>query len=170
MKDAESKSKRALRSIPKIIGFGIVISLSLLGIFFIALVIYITYFDSLGSHSKQNDAIWQLNKIDNALEEYKLDITTYPSSLSELIEDDESKSMWMGPYLKSKGHIDPWGHIYHYQYFPERKGYQLYTLGSDHAVGGDDQAKDRISAKSLMLIKPNKLYEDSIKNDDKNQK
>jgi type II secretion system protein G len=170
MKDDDNKSKRALKSIPKLIGFGIVISLSLLGIAFIALVIYVTYFDSVGTHSKQNDAIWQLNKIDNALEEYKLDINAYPSSLLDLIKDDESNSMWMGPYLKSKGHKDPWGKIYHYQYFPDRKGYQLYTLGSDHAVGGDDQAKDRISAKSLMLIKPNELYENSIKIDDKNLK
>jgi|GEM_PF-3395746 len=170
MEEDKSKSKRALKSLPKFIGFGILICLSLLGIAFIILLIYITYFDTGTSHSKQNYTIRELNKIDGALEDYKLDINSYPSTLLELVEDDDSHSMWMGPYLREKLLKDPWGQNYHYQYLPDRKGYQLYTLGSDYAIGGDGHAKDRISAKSLMLIKPTELHENSIKNDDKNQK
>ena len=62
--------------------------------------------------------------------------------------------MWLGPYTKEKSLNDPWGNRYFYQYFPKRKGYQLYTLGSDHSFGVNHQAKDLLSDGSLKLINP----------------
>lgn len=158
MKDDEKNSNRALKSILKMMGIGIIISLSILGVAFLVLITYITFFDTGTSHSKQNYAIRELSRIDKSLEDYRLDINSYPSSLLELVEDDETNSMWMGPYLRNKLLKDPWNQNYHYQYFPDRKGYQLYTLGSDHTIGGDGEAKDRISEKSLMLINPNQPH------------
>ncbi|MCX7554904.1 type II secretion system protein GspG [Marinicella sp. S1101] len=106
------------------------------------------------SHSKQNSAKIELLRLDQSLAEYKLDSNNYPDSLKDL--HVENHPMWMGPYIKVKDLIDPWGEYYHYQNYPERGGYQLYTLGKDKKIGGIEHAKDQISESSLKIINPDK--------------
>jgi hypothetical protein len=99
---------------------------------------------------KYIEAFKALSKIDRSLTEYKLAVGTYPDKLSEL--QKSVNKLWLGPYIKEKTLIDPWGVKYDYQYHPDRDGYQLYTLGSDKIFGGTDTAYDRLSAKSIKLI------------------
>ena len=58
-----------------------------------------------------------------------------------------SASNWNGPYLKKEsGLIDPWGTRYIYRIPGKHGDEDVYSLGSDHAEGGEGEAKDvRIS-------------------------
>ena len=84
-----------------------------------------------------------------ALEMYRLDNLSYPSSsdgLQSLLNPPASLSnnsrYRKGGYIK-KLPEDPWGRPYQYDN-PGRQGpgFDLYSLGSDGAPGGEDEAAD----------------------------
>ncbi len=84
-----------------------------------------------------------IQSLQTALTEYRLDNSVYPSTqqgLQALVKkpDDPSLTNWHGPYIQ---HLvkDPWGHAYHYVY-PGTHGqpYDLYTLGASNQPGGKD--------------------------------
>ena len=85
------------------------------------------------------------SNISAALDLYKLDIGTYPTSdqgLGALLTEPASASgRWNGPYLKKrKTPKDPWGHDYMYA-FPgnhNKDSYDLSSWGADGAEGKDD--------------------------------
>ena len=76
-----------------------------------------------------------------ALDLYETDIGHYPDSLEKLIEDNENKDTWDGPYIKS-GSLpkDPWNRPYGYKYpgIHHQKGYDLYSTGPDGEAGTQD--------------------------------
>ncbi len=135
----------------KYIKNGVITLLSLCGIAFILLTIS-NVTGGISCKSRSTNAKIELLRLDRAIEEYILDIKTFPTKLAELYESEHLH--WMGPYTKRKDLTDPWGKLYYYQYFPNRKGYQLYTLGKDNKVGGNDSSRDQISEKSLQFIQP----------------
>ena len=83
-----------------------------------------------------------IQSLETALTEYRLDNSTYPTTeegLQALVKqpNDPSVTHWHGPYVQRLSK-DPWGHSYHYVY-PGTHGlpYDLYTLGADGQPGGD---------------------------------
>lgn len=85
--------------------------------------------------------------LESSLELYKLDNFNYPSSeqgLEALVNrpSGENTRNWReGGYIK-KLNKDPWGNDYRYQ-FPGNNGeFDVYSLGSDAAVGGTGEAAD----------------------------
>ena len=85
--------------------------------------------------------------LESSLELYKLDNFTYPSSdqgLDALVNKpsgENTKNWREGGYIK-KLNKDPWGNDYRYQ-FPGNNGeFDVFSLGSDAAVGGDGEAAD----------------------------
>lgn len=84
-----------------------------------------------------------LRTISNALDMYKLDNFTYPSSeqgLEALVEKPsgfpEAKNWNPSGYLK-KMPADPWGNTYQYLKNDSNGTYSLFTLGVDGREGGE---------------------------------
>jgi general secretion pathway protein G len=102
-------------------------------------------FKLLGT-AKSETAKMQIERIGGALDLYRLEIGRYPSeqeNLLALVEAPPGVPRWNGPYLKKKESIvDPWGHVYVYRAPGQHGEYDLYTLGSDNAEGGDGEAAD----------------------------
>ena len=88
-----------------------------------------------------------IRTLESSLELYKLDNFTYPSSaqgLDALVNKpsgENTKNWREGGYIK-KLYKDPWGNEYLYQYPGTNGEFDIYTLGSDAAVGGEGEAAD----------------------------
>lgn len=139
----------------KIIRFfviGTISALSLLGVICIFFMIHVAT-TSRTCNTKEKIAQITLTKLDQAIHEYKLDTGYFPKNLKDMAFDTND-SMWMGPYIREKELIDPWGENYHYHLIEHTNSYQLYTLGSDHTEGGEDHEKNQLSKKSLIIMKP----------------
>lgn len=99
--------------------------------------------------SPRVDVIAALTQMASAMELYRLDTGTYPSTaqgLNALLTPPDGIAHWRGPYLERKifkdGQqlADPWGHPYVYR-FPGHRApadYDLGSLGPDGAESGDD--------------------------------
>jgi general secretion pathway protein G len=89
-----------------------------------------------------------IRALETALDLYKMDNFKYPTTdqgLEALVKkpDDPSVRNWKdGGYVRQLSK-DPWGNDYHYL-APGTHGkpYDLYTLGADNAVGGEDVDAD----------------------------
>ncbi|MGH8294986.1 MAG: type II secretion system major pseudopilin GspG [Steroidobacteraceae bacterium] len=88
-----------------------------------------------------------IQSLETALTEYRLDNSSYPTNdegLQALVKqpNDPSVTNWHGPYVQRLSK-DPWGRPYQYAY-PGTHGmaYDLYTLGADGQPGGDGPNAD----------------------------
>jgi len=85
--------------------------------------------------------------LESSLELYKLDNFVYPSSgqgLNSLVSkpSGEGNKNWReGGYIK-KLNKDPWGNQYQYQFPGANSEFDVFSLGSDAAVGGEGEAAD----------------------------
>ena len=86
--------------------------------------------------------------IETALQIYRLDNFSYPSTeqgLEGLIGpssiDPEPRNFRKGGYLNNTP-MDPWGQPYLYLSPGENGEFDLYTLGADGVTGGEDQNAD----------------------------
>lgn len=83
----------------------------------------------------------------SALNLYKLDNFTYPSSeqgLDALVVKPSSQPdtpNWKGPYL-DRMPKDPWNHPYLYQHPGQHGEIDVYSLGADGRPGGEGEAAD----------------------------
>ena len=95
--------------------------------------------------AKSDVAKVQMDNIASSLNLFSLDIGRYPTNsegLSILIKKPDNLPQWSGPYLNDDTiPSDPWNRPYIYiQPGANGKPYQLKSLGSDGAIGG--QAED----------------------------
>lgn len=88
----------------------------------------------------------EMANISQALDIYKLDNFTYPSTsqgLEALVSkpsgSPEPKNYKAGGYMK-KLPIDPWGNPY--LYFSKSGKYEIVSFGADGEEGGEDDAQD----------------------------
>ena len=102
------------------------------------------YFAQVGK-SEVQVARAQIDSLEKALDEYRLDTRHYPSSeqgLDALVSRPQGENGWNGPYLKKEVPNDPWGHPYVYR-VPGAKGdFDLYSLGKDGQPGGSGEDAD----------------------------
>ncbi|QCB48610.1 type II secretion system protein GspG [Hydrogenophaga sp. PAMC20947] len=103
------------------------------------------YFDQV-SKSNTKIARAQINSLEKALDQYRLDVGSYPSTelgLGALNTRPQNLEKWAGPYLKKSVPLDPWGFKYVYKFPGDHSiDYDLSALGSDGQVGGTDEAAD----------------------------
>jgi general secretion pathway protein G len=100
-------------------------------------------FPKLGK-GKQAAAKAQIELLGQALDQYRLDTGSYPSTQEGLnaLMTNPGQEKWDGPYLKKSLPMDPWGKPYLYQ-IPGTKGeYDLLSYGRDGKPGGDGEDKD----------------------------
>jgi general secretion pathway protein G len=100
-------------------------------------------FPKLGK-GKQAAAKAQIELLGQALDQYRLDVGSYPSTTEGLnaLVTNPGGDKWDGPYLKKNLPLDPWGNPYNYQCPGSHGEYDLYSLGRDNKPGGEGEDKD----------------------------
>src|SRR3954470_10095371 len=75
------------------------------------------YFGQVGK-SEVQVARAQIDSLEKALDQYRLDTRHYPTAeqgLGALMEKPANETAWSGPYLKKSVPNDPWGRPYVYR-------------------------------------------------------
>ena len=102
------------------------------------------YFSQVGK-SEIQVARAQIEAIEKALDQYRLDNRRYPSAeegLTALTARPSTAANWSGPYLKKAVPADPWGRPYVYR-VPGSKGeFDLFSYGRDGKAGGSGEDAD----------------------------
>jgi general secretion pathway protein G len=100
-------------------------------------------FPKLGK-GKQSAAKAQIELLGQALDQYRLDTGSYPTTQEGLnaLVANPGVEKWEGPYLKKALPLDPWGKPYIYQNPGTHGEYDLYSYGRDNKPGGDGEDKD----------------------------
>jgi general secretion pathway protein G len=113
------------------------------------------YFSQVGK-SEIQVARAQIESIEKALDQYRLDLRRYPSAeegLQALVAKPENAAAWNGPYLKKAVPMDPWGRPYTYR-TPGQKGeFDLFSYGRDGKPGGTGEDADIGLAQEVSLNK-----------------
>ena len=105
------------------------------------------YFGQIGK-SEIKVARAQLDALDKALDQYRLDTGHYPapeSGLAALMQKPPNEAKWDGPYLKKIVPLDPWGRPYVYKLPGEHGEYDLVSYGKDGQPGGTGEASDIVN-------------------------
>jgi len=97
--------------------------------------------------SKVQTAETQIKMLRGALQTYRLDIGSYPSTtegLEALLNPPaDIADYWNGPYLEDELPLDPWRESYKYEHPADTmQGFALYSLGADSETGGEDLNAD----------------------------
>lgn len=102
------------------------------------------YFGQIGK-SEVATARAQIDALEKALDQYRLDTGRYPSTelgLAALVQRPANEPKWNGPYLKKDVPMDPWGKPYVYRFPGERGDFDIASYGKDGQPGGADDNAD----------------------------
>ena len=90
----------------------------------------------------------QIDALQKALDQYRIDTGHYPSAeqgLAALNAKPAAEAKWAGPYMGKAVPADPWGHAYQYRSPGEHGEYDLLSLGRDGRPGGEGEDADLTS-------------------------
>ncbi|MDH5731174.1 MAG: type II secretion system major pseudopilin GspG [Gammaproteobacteria bacterium] len=102
------------------------------------------YFAQIGK-SEVKIAQAQIDALGKALDQYRIDVGSYPDSkagLSALNTQPSNSDGWDGPYLKKAVPNDPWGRAFVYRMPGQHGEYDLFSFGADGREGGDGKNTD----------------------------
>jgi general secretion pathway protein G len=103
------------------------------------------YFAQVGK-SQVKVARAQIDALDKALDQFRIDVGRYPTSeegLGALVARPNGEQKWDGPYLKKGVPADPWGRPYVYQQPGTHGGdFDLQSYGRDGRPGGNGEDGD----------------------------
>jgi general secretion pathway protein G len=102
------------------------------------------YFGQVGK-SEVSVARAQIDALEKALDQYRLDTGRYPTAeqgLKGLVERPANEPKWAGPYLRREVPLDPWGKPYVYKVPGEKSEFELFSLGRDGQPGGSGDNAD----------------------------
>jgi len=102
------------------------------------------YFGQVGK-SEVNVAKAQIDALEKALDQYRLDTGHYPDSeigLGALLQRPTNEPKWNGPYLRKTLPLDPWGKPYLYRIPGEKGEFDLVSFGKDGQPGGSGESAD----------------------------
>lgn len=102
------------------------------------------YFSQVGK-SEVKSAKAQINALEKALDQYRIEMGHYPTTeqgLTALFTKPANEAKWSGPYLKKAPPADPWQNPYFYKLPGEHGEYDLISLGKDGQPGGVDENAD----------------------------
>lgn len=103
------------------------------------------YFSQLAKSERQT-AKAQIESFGKALDAYRLEVGSYPTSeqgLNALVIKPDDAAKWNGPYLQKQVPPDPWGRAYVYR-SPAQDGgdFDLLSMAKDGQTGGDGDGAD----------------------------
>jgi general secretion pathway protein G len=87
----------------------------------------------------------QMDALEKALEQYRIDTGRFPSSeqgLAALFTRPNNEPRWAGPYLKKTPPPDAWGHPFQYKSPGEHGEFDLVSMGKDGRAGGSGEDAD----------------------------
>ena len=87
----------------------------------------------------------QIESLQKALDQYRIDVGHYPSTeqgLAALLLKPTDEARWAGPYLAKALPNDPWGRAYQYRMPGERGELDLLSYGRDGRAGGEGDDAD----------------------------
>ena len=87
----------------------------------------------------------QIDALQKALDQYRLDVGHYPrgdQGLAALNNRPADEPRWAGPYLAKAVPRDPWARDYQYRAPGEHGEFDLLSLGRDGQPGGDGEDQD----------------------------
>jgi general secretion pathway protein G len=102
------------------------------------------YFSQVGK-SEVQVARAQIESLEKALDQFRLDMRRYPTAeegLEVLVARPSTAANWSGPYLKKAVPSDPWGHPYQYRVPGQRGEFELFSYGRDGKSGGSGEDAD----------------------------
>lgn len=102
------------------------------------------YFSQVGK-SEVQVARAQIDALEKALDQYRLDLRRYPSTeqgLKALVEQPANEPAWKGPYLRKAVPLDPWGRPYAYKAPGSKGDYDIVSYGRDGRPGGGGEDAD----------------------------
>ena len=102
------------------------------------------YFSQVGK-SEVQVARAQIDALEKALDQYRLDTSRYPSTeqgLDALTTKPANEARWQGPYLKRSVPADPWGRAYVYRAPGAKSEFELVSYGRDGKPGGAGEDAD----------------------------
>jgi general secretion pathway protein G len=102
------------------------------------------YFAQVGK-SQVKVAKAQLDALDKALDQFRLDVGRYPTTeegLQALVTAPSNEPAWSGPYLKKGVPPDPWGRPYLYVQPGTHGDFDLLSYGKDGRAGGTGEDAD----------------------------
>jgi len=102
------------------------------------------YFGQIGK-SEVTTAKAQIDALEKALDQYRLDTGRYPTTdlgLNALVQRPQDEPKWNGPYLKKAVPLDPWGKPYLYRAPGEKGEFDIVSLGKDGQPGGTGESAD----------------------------
>jgi general secretion pathway protein G len=102
------------------------------------------YFSQVGK-SEIQVAKAQIESLEKALDQFRLDTKRYPTAeegLHVLVAKPANVAGWSGPYLKKAVPNDPWGRPYQYRVPGERNEFEIVSLGRDGKAGGNGEDAD----------------------------
>ena len=106
------------------------------------------YFSQVGK-SRVKAASAQIDALDKALEQFRLDVGRLPTTeegLAALNTAPNGLASWEGPYLKKAVPLDPWGHPYLYvQPGTHQNDFDLASYGRDGQAGGTGEDADLVN-------------------------
>ncbi len=105
------------------------------------------YFAQIGK-SQTKAARAQITSLEQALDQYRLDVGRYPNTeegLAALNAAPASVDGWAGPYLKKQLPPDPWGRPYVYVQPGKNAELDLSSLGRDGRPGGTGEDADIVN-------------------------
>jgi general secretion pathway protein G len=105
------------------------------------------FFGQIGK-SEVKAARAQIDALQKALDQYRLDVGRYPGTeqgLAVLVSKPADETKWAGPYLAKALPKDPWGQDYQYRSPGEHGEYDLLSFGRDGRPGGEGEDADLTS-------------------------
>jgi len=102
------------------------------------------YFGQVGK-AESATAKAQIDALEKALDQYRLDIGHYPENeagLKALVVKPANEPKWNGPYLRKDIPADPWGRPYVYKIPGEKGEFDLLSYGKDGQPGGSGENAD----------------------------
>lgn len=105
------------------------------------------YFSQIGK-SEVKAVRAQIDGLEKALEQYRIDTGRFPSTeqgLAALFVKPTNEAKWAGPYLKKAAPPDAWGNSYQYKAPGEHGEYDLYSFGKDGRAGGSGDDADIVN-------------------------
>ncbi|GLR13673.1 type II secretion system protein GspG [Chitinimonas prasina] len=103
------------------------------------------YFGQIG-RSEQQLVKAQIDAFDKALDQYRVDTGSYPTTaegLAALFAKPADAAKWRGPYLKKAVPVDPWGKAYVYNSPGSNdREFEIISYGKDGVAGGSDDNAD----------------------------
>ena len=152
MKSAKThndRQRRYRRSGANRFGFTLIELMLVLVILATLAAIVLPKFTGRSQQAKVTSAKTQIAGFETALSTFEVDLGRYPTTTEGLralvVKPTSDSEGWLQPYL-SREEIpkDPWGNDYVYRYPGQYNeyGYDLYSVGPDHKLGGGDDIKN----------------------------